>query len=143
MYALLQESHGLLRQGVSVDSISSLLSPWASALFEFLPPFIMKQIEMEKLLVHLVEAEFNRRLVLPWRLRVVILEEFNFHHPLCPFLLFPPHLLEAKKKVLSHISYHMLAAWFNGYMATLTFGLPIVASWTEPDITLFGGYDDC
>ena len=39
-----QEIHGLLRQGVSVDTISSQLSPWASALFEFLPPFIRKQV---------------------------------------------------------------------------------------------------
>lgn len=39
-----QEIHGLLRQGVSVDNISSQLSPWASALFEFLPPFIRKQV---------------------------------------------------------------------------------------------------
>ncbi|KAG5542693.1 hypothetical protein RHGRI_015723 [Rhododendron griersonianum] len=44
VYALLQEIHGLLRQGVSVDNISSQLSPWASALFEFLPPFIRKQL---------------------------------------------------------------------------------------------------
>ncbi|MCD7447881.1 hypothetical protein HAX54_035812 [Datura stramonium] len=43
VYALLQEIHGLLTQGVSADKISSQLSPWASALFEFLPPFIKKQ----------------------------------------------------------------------------------------------------
>ncbi|GMP40656.1 hypothetical protein CsSME_00011017 [Camellia sinensis var. sinensis] len=77
VYALLQEIHGLLSQGVSVDSISSHLSPWASALFEFMPPFIRKQlllylesddsaqlsqIETEKLLAFLVEAEMNKRL---------------------------------------------------------------------------------
>lgn len=39
-----QEIHGLIRKGVSVDNISSQLSPWASALFEFLPPFIRKQV---------------------------------------------------------------------------------------------------
>lgn len=39
-----QEIHGLLRQGVSAVNISSKLSPWASALFEFLPPFIKKQV---------------------------------------------------------------------------------------------------
>lgn len=39
-----QEIHGLLRQGVAVDKISSQLSPWASALFEFLPPFIRRQV---------------------------------------------------------------------------------------------------
>jgi len=39
-----QEIHGLLRQGVAVDKISSQLTPWASALFEFLPPFIRRQV---------------------------------------------------------------------------------------------------
>ncbi|GFQ00266.1 pyrophosphate--fructose 6-phosphate 1-phosphotransferase subunit alpha [Phtheirospermum japonicum] len=77
VYALLQEIFGLLREGVSADNISAQLSPWASALFEFLPPFIRKQlllhpesddsaqlsqIETEKLLAHLVEAEMNKRL---------------------------------------------------------------------------------
>ncbi|KAG5542695.1 hypothetical protein RHGRI_015723 [Rhododendron griersonianum] len=99
VYALLQEIHGLLRQGVSVDNISSQLSPWASALFEFLPPFIRKQlllfpesddsaqlsqIETEKLLAHLVEEEMNKR------------------------------------TVLGHICYHILAAGLNGYLATVT-----------------------
>ncbi|CAN4095509.1 unnamed protein product [Withania somnifera] len=77
VYSLLQEIHGLLRQGISADKISSQLSPWASALFEFLPPFIKKQlllhpesddsaqlsqIETEKLIAHLVETEMNKRL---------------------------------------------------------------------------------
>ncbi|KAF2310274.1 hypothetical protein GH714_007537 [Hevea brasiliensis] len=77
VYALLKEIHGLLRQGVASNNISSQLSPWASALFEFLPPFIKKQlllypesddsaqlsqIETEKLLAHLVEAEMSKRL---------------------------------------------------------------------------------
>ncbi|KAK7852535.1 pyrophosphate--fructose 6-phosphate 1-phosphotransferase subunit alpha [Quercus suber] len=77
IYALLKEIHSLLRQGISTDNISTQLSPWASALFEFLPPFIKKQlllypesddsaqlsqIETEKLLAHLVEAEMNKRL---------------------------------------------------------------------------------
>ncbi|KAJ0435732.1 putative diphosphate--fructose-6-phosphate 1-phosphotransferase [Helianthus annuus] len=44
VHALLQEIHSLLRRGVSVDKISTQLSPWASALFEFLPPFIRKQL---------------------------------------------------------------------------------------------------
>jgi len=38
-----QEIHGLLREGVAADKISTQLSPWSSALFEFLPPFIKKQ----------------------------------------------------------------------------------------------------
>lgn len=43
---ILQEIHGLQGQGVSVDNISSQLSPWASALFEFLPPFIRRQVPL-------------------------------------------------------------------------------------------------
>ncbi|RLM54323.1 pyrophosphate--fructose 6-phosphate 1-phosphotransferase subunit alpha-like [Panicum miliaceum] len=77
LYALLQEIHGLHNKGVSIENISSSLSPWASALFEFLPPFIRKQlllhpesddsaqlsqIETEKLLAQLVETEMNKRL---------------------------------------------------------------------------------
>nr|GEW46031.1 squamosa promoter-binding-like protein 12 [Tanacetum cinerariifolium] len=38
------EIHSLLREGVSADEISLQPSPWASALFEFLPPFIRKQL---------------------------------------------------------------------------------------------------
>ncbi|GJU85139.1 pyrophosphate--fructose 6-phosphate 1-phosphotransferase subunit alpha [Tanacetum coccineum] len=71
-YALLQEIHSLLREGVSADKISFQLSPWASALFEFLPPFIRKQLLLypksddsaqlsQKLLAELVEAEMNKR----------------------------------------------------------------------------------
>ncbi|CAH2036678.1 unnamed protein product [Thlaspi arvense] len=77
VYALLKEIHGHLRQGVAADKISTQLSPWSSALFEFLPPFIKKQlllhpesddsaqlsqIETEKLLAYLVETEMNKRL---------------------------------------------------------------------------------
>ncbi|GJT88142.1 hypothetical protein Tco_1069859 [Tanacetum coccineum] len=43
-YVVLQEIHSLLREGVSADKRSLQLSPWASALFEFLPPFIRKQV---------------------------------------------------------------------------------------------------
>jgi pyrophosphate--fructose-6-phosphate 1-phosphotransferase len=44
IHALLQEINDLLRQDVTVEHLSSKLSPWASALFEFLPPFIKKQV---------------------------------------------------------------------------------------------------
>ncbi|KAM0858475.1 hypothetical protein ACQ4PT_047797 [Festuca glaucescens] len=99
LYALLQEIHGLHDKGVSIENISSHLSPWASALFDFLPPFIRKQlllhpesddsaqlsqIETEKLLAQLVETEINKRLI------------------------------------LGHVSYHILAAGLSGYMATVT-----------------------
>ena len=40
----LQEIHGHLKQGVHIDDVPSELSPWASALFEFLPPFIRSQV---------------------------------------------------------------------------------------------------
>lgn len=40
----MQEIHGLLKEGVHADNISTQLSPWSSALFEFLPPFIKKQV---------------------------------------------------------------------------------------------------
>lgn len=43
-YLHLQEIHRLQREGVSADNISTQLSPWASALFEFLPLFIRKQV---------------------------------------------------------------------------------------------------
>jgi pyrophosphate--fructose-6-phosphate 1-phosphotransferase len=77
-YALLQEINSLLKQDVNVENISSHLSPWAAALFDFLPNFIKKQllldresdgsvqlsqIETEKLLAQLVETEMTRRSV--------------------------------------------------------------------------------
>lgn len=40
----MQEIHGLLKDGVDADKISTQLSPWSSALFEFLPPFMKKQV---------------------------------------------------------------------------------------------------
>ncbi|BFG30255.1 hypothetical protein CerSpe_165290 [Prunus speciosa] len=78
VYTLLREIRGLHRQ-VSADKISSQLSPRASALFEFLPLFIKKQvllwpesvdsaqlsqIETEKIIAHLVEVEMNKRLAM-------------------------------------------------------------------------------
>jgi hypothetical protein len=62
-------------QGVAADKIFVHLSPWASTLFEFLPPFIRRQlllytepddstqssqIETEKFLAYLVEGEINK-----------------------------------------------------------------------------------
>ncbi|CAN7074562.1 unnamed protein product [Brassica oleracea var. botrytis] len=40
----MHEIHGLLKEGVHADNISTQLSPWSSTLFEFLPPFIKKQL---------------------------------------------------------------------------------------------------
>ncbi|BAT98781.1 hypothetical protein LR48_Vigan06g148000 [Vigna angularis] len=134
VYALLKEIHGLLRQGVAVDKISSQLSPWASALFEFLPPFIrrqlllypesddsaqLSQIETEKLLAYLVEAEINKRL----KEGTYKGKKFN---AICHFFGYQARGSLPSKfdcdyaYVLGHICYHILAAGLNGYMATLT-----------------------
>ncbi|KAK9112370.1 hypothetical protein Scep_019889 [Stephania cephalantha] len=134
IYALLQEIHGLYREGVSGDNISSQLSPWASALFEFLPPFIktqlllrpesdnsaqLSQIETEKLLAHLVEAEMNKRL----KAGTYKGKKFN---AICHFFGYQARGSLPSKfdcdyaYVLGHISYHILAAGLNGYMATVT-----------------------
>ncbi|XVE56306.1 hypothetical protein DITRI_Ditri03aG0228100 [Diplodiscus trichospermus] len=134
VYALLKEIHGLLRQGVSAEKISSQLSPWASALFEFLPPFIRKQlllrpesddsaqlsqIETEKLLAHLVENEMNKRL----KAGTYKGKKFN---AICHFFGYQARGSLPSKfdcdyaYVLGHICYHILAAGLNGYMATVT-----------------------
>ncbi|KAK4484011.1 hypothetical protein RD792_011224 [Penstemon davidsonii] len=134
VYALLQEIHGLLRQGVSADNISTQLSPWASALFEFLPPFIRKQlllhpesddsaqlsqIETEKLLAHLVEEEMNKRL----KEGTYKGKKFN---AICHFFGYQARGSLPSKfdcdyaYVLGHIGYHIIAAGLNGYLATVT-----------------------
>ncbi|XP_021900763.1 pyrophosphate--fructose 6-phosphate 1-phosphotransferase subunit alpha isoform X2 [Carica papaya] len=134
VYALLKEIHGLLKQGVSVDNISSQLSPWAFALFEFLPPFIkrqlllqpesddsaqLSQIETEKLLAHLVEVEMNKRL----KEGTYKGKKFN---AICHFFGYQARGSLPSKfdcdyaYVLGHICYHILAAGLNGYMATVT-----------------------
>ncbi|KAJ0702062.1 putative diphosphate--fructose-6-phosphate 1-phosphotransferase [Helianthus annuus] len=134
VYALLQEIHSLLRRGVSVDKISTQLSPWASALFEFLPPFIRKQlllypesddsaqlsqIEIEKLLAELVEAEMNKR----QKEGSYKGKKFN---AICHFFGYQARGSLPSKfdcdyaYVLGHICYHILAAGLNGYMATVT-----------------------
>ncbi|CAO2817436.1 unnamed protein product [Amaranthus hypochondriacus] len=134
VYALLQEIHVLHREGVSAEKISSQLSPWASALFQFLPPFIRKQlllhpesddsaqlsqIETEKLLAHLVETEMNKRL----KEGTYKGKKFN---AICHFFGYQARGSLPSKfdcdyaYVLGHICYHILAAGLNGYMATLT-----------------------
>lgn len=134
VYALLKEIHGLLRQGVSADNISSQLSPWAYALFEFLPPFIRKQlllhpesdysaqlsqIETEKLLAFLVEEEMNKRT----KEGKYKGKKFN---AICHFFGYQARGSLASKfdcdyaYVLGHVCYHILAAGLNGYLATLT-----------------------
>ncbi|CAM8972262.1 hypothetical protein QQ045_029657 [Rhodiola kirilowii] len=134
IYALLQEIHSLHRQGVSVNKIPSQLSPWASALFEFLPVFIRKQlllhpesdnsaqlsqIETEKLLAYLVETEMNKRS----KEGTYKGKKFN---AICHFFGYQARGSLPSKfdcdyaYVLGHICYHILAAGLNGYMATIT-----------------------
>ncbi|KAM0858476.1 hypothetical protein ACQ4PT_047797 [Festuca glaucescens] len=134
LYALLQEIHGLHDKGVSIENISSHLSPWASALFDFLPPFIRKQlllhpesddsaqlsqIETEKLLAQLVETEINKRL-----------DEGTYKgkkfNAICHFFGYqargalPSNFDYDYAYILGHVSYHILAAGLSGYMATVT-----------------------
>ncbi|CAH8389974.1 unnamed protein product [Eruca vesicaria subsp. sativa] len=134
VYALLKEIHGLLREGVAADKISTQLSPWSSALFEFLPPFIKKQlllhpesddsaqlsqIETEKLLAYLVETEMNKRL----KEGTYQGKKFN---AICHFFGYQARGSLPSKfdcdyaYVLGHICYHILAAGLNGYMATVS-----------------------
>lgn len=134
LYALLQEIHGFHGQGISAEKISGHLSPWASALFEFLPLFIRKQlllhpesddsaqlsqIETEKLLAQLVETEMNKRL----KEGTYKGKKFN---AICHFFGYQARGSLPSKfdcdyaYVLGHICYHILAADLNGYMATVT-----------------------
>ncbi|GLT35302.1 hypothetical protein SLA2020_097690 [Shorea laevis] len=134
VYALLKEIHSLLRQGVPADNISSQLSPWASALLNFLPDFIRKQllldpesddsaqlsqIETEKLLAHLVATEINKR----HKEGKYKGKKFN---AICHFFGYQARGSLPSKfdcdyaYVLGHICYHILAAGLNGYMATVT-----------------------
>lgn len=41
---VMKEIHGLHRNGIPAEKISLHLSPWASALFEFLPHFIRREV---------------------------------------------------------------------------------------------------
>ncbi|XP_059636668.1 pyrophosphate--fructose 6-phosphate 1-phosphotransferase subunit alpha-like isoform X2 [Cornus florida] len=115
VYALLQEIHGLLKKGVSVDNISSKLSPWASALFEFLPPFIRKQL--------LLHPESDDSAQLSQKEGTYKGKKFN---AICHFFGYQARGSLPSKfdcdyaYVLGHISYHILAAGLNGYMATVT-----------------------
>ncbi|XP_061347705.1 pyrophosphate--fructose 6-phosphate 1-phosphotransferase subunit alpha-like [Gastrolobium bilobum] len=115
MYALLKEIHGLLRQGVAVDNISSHLSPWASALFEFMPPFIRKQL--------LLYPGSDDSAQLSQKEGTYKGKKFS---AICHFFDYQARGSLPSKfdcdygYVLGHICYHILAAGLNGYMATAT-----------------------
>ncbi|CAA0834898.1 Pyrophosphate--fructose 6-phosphate 1-phosphotransferase subunit alpha 1 [Striga hermonthica] len=133
VYALLKEIHGLLRQGVSAEKISAHLSPWASALFEFLPPFIRKQ-----LLLHPESDDSaqlsqvrkpNMSIVIILHLIVPVQKEGTYKgkkfNAICHFFGYQARGSLPSKfdcdyaYVLGH-SYHIIAAGLNGYMATVT-----------------------
>ncbi|KAG9452142.1 hypothetical protein H6P81_005046 [Aristolochia fimbriata] len=134
VHALLQEIHGLLKKGVTADNIARQLSPWASALYQFLPTFIRKQlilypdsdesaqlsqIETEKLLAQLIESEMNNRV----KNGGYNGKKFN---SICHFFGYQARGSLPSKfdcdygYVLGHVSYHLIAAGANGYMATVT-----------------------
>lgn len=143
VYALLEEIHGHMRQGVHVEDIPSQLSPWASALYEFLPPFIrsqfmlekesddsaqLSQIETEKLLVQLVETEMNRRT----KAGTYTGKKFN---AICHFFGYqargslPSNFDCDYAYALGQICYHLVGAGLNGYMATVTNLKQDVSEW--------------
>ncbi|KAI5436208.1 hypothetical protein KIW84_022609 [Lathyrus oleraceus] len=128
------EIQSLLQQGVAADKIYVHLSPWASALFEFPPPFIrrqlllytesdgsaqLSQIQTEKLLAYLVEAEINKC----QKEGTYKGKKFN---AICQFFGYQARGSLSSKfdsdyaYVLGHICYHILASVLKGYMATVT-----------------------
>jgi pyrophosphate--fructose-6-phosphate 1-phosphotransferase len=134
IHALLQEINDLLKQDVTVEKLSSKLSPWASALFEFLPPFIKKQllldresdgsvqlsqIETEKLLAQLVDREMTRRTAAG----IYKGKKFN---AICHFFGYqargslPSNFDCTYAYALGKVAFYLAEAGLNGYMATVT-----------------------
>ncbi|KAK3129819.1 hypothetical protein QOZ80_6BG0485110 [Eleusine coracana subsp. coracana] len=134
MYALMQEINVLYSNSVHSNDIPSHLSPWAAALFMFLPPFIrselllhqesdnsaqLSQIDTEQLLAHLVQAEMNKRM-----------KEGKYKgrkfSPVCHFFgcqargSVPSKFDCDYAYVLGHNCLQIVAAGLNGYMATVT-----------------------
>ncbi|KAK3133044.1 hypothetical protein QOZ80_6AG0531310 [Eleusine coracana subsp. coracana] len=134
MYALMQEINVLYSNNVHSNDIPSHLSPWAAALFMFLPPFIrselllhqesdnsaqLSQIDTEQLLAHLVQAEMNKRM-----------KEGKYKgrkfSPVCHFFgcqargSVPSKFDCDYAYVLGHNCLQIIAAGLNGYMATVT-----------------------
>ncbi|KAG0503391.1 hypothetical protein HPP92_003463 [Vanilla planifolia] len=150
--ALLQEIHSLQNEGVTTENISSHLSDKASTLFENLPSFIKKQvlssfsfdvfllfpesdnaaqlsqIEMEKLLAHLVDLEMSKRM-----------KEGTYKGKkfsgICHFLGFQtrgalPSQFDCNYAyALGHVCFYILAAGLSGYMAHITNSKNPVNKW--------------
>jgi pyrophosphate--fructose-6-phosphate 1-phosphotransferase len=142
-YALLQEINSLLKQDVSVENISSRLSPWAAALFDFLPIFIKKQllldresdgsvqlsqIETEKLLAQLVDTEMTRRT----KAGIYAGKKFN---AICHFFGYqargslPSNFDCNYAYTLGQTAYHLAQAGLNGYLATVSNLKQDVSQW--------------
>ncbi|WVZ64266.1 hypothetical protein U9M48_013814 [Paspalum notatum var. saurae] len=134
MYALIQEINNLHTNNVSEEDIPSQLSPWAAALFKFMPSFIrrelvlhqesdnsaqLSQIDTEQLLAHLVEAEMNKRT-----------KDGKYKgrkfSSVCHFFgsqargSLPSNFDCEYAYVLGHICMQLIAVGLNGYMATVT-----------------------
>uniref|UniRef100_A0A0D9XC75 Phosphofructokinase domain-containing protein n=1 Tax=Leersia perrieri TaxID=77586 RepID=A0A0D9XC75_9ORYZ len=134
MYALIQEINILHSNKVPENKIPSQLSPWATALYNYLPPFIrrelllhqdsdnsaqLSQIDTEQLLAHLVIEEMNKRT-----------KEGKYKgrkfSSVCHFFGYqargslPSNFDCDYAYVLGHICMHILAAGLNGYMAFAT-----------------------
>ncbi|KAL6536965.1 hypothetical protein OROMI_025499 [Orobanche minor] len=126
VYALLQK--------VSADNISTQLSPWASALFEFLPLFIRKQnllypesddsTQLSQASPYLVELEINKRTIYkgPTRARSSMLFVISLDIKLGVHC-------HRNSIVLGHIGYHIIAAGLNGYLATVNNLMNPVNKW--------------
>ena len=81
--SLIMELNDLFKHGVAAAEVAARLTPWSAALFGFLPPFVqgqlllerevhgsvqLSQVETERMLACLTEAELGRRSV-RWRAR--------------------------------------------------------------------------
>ncbi|OQU80257.1 hypothetical protein SORBI_3007G101800 [Sorghum bicolor] len=133
MYAIIQEINILHNNNVPVAEMSSQLSPWAAALFQFLPPFIrrelllhqesdnsaqLSQIDTEQLLAHLVETEMIKRT-----------KEGRYKgrkfSSVCHFFGYPargsiPSNFDCDYAyALGRISLHMITVGLTGYMASV------------------------
>jgi len=134
MYALIQEINVLYNNNVHTNGIPSKLSPWARALFTFLPPFIrselllhqesdnsaqLSQIDTEQLLAHLVAAEMEKRTKEGKYVGRKLSSVCHFFG--CQARGSLPSKFDCDYAyVLGHICLQIIAAGLNGYMATVT-----------------------
>eukprot|EP00897_Mesotaenium_endlicherianum_P000776 jgi/Mesen1/1069/ME000123S00242 len=143
VHALLGEINDLLRQNLQPEQVESKLSPWAAALFEFLPVYIqnqllldresdgsvrLSQIETEKLLAELVEVEMTRRT----KAGQYSGKKFNaithfFGYQARGSL--PSNFDCNYAYALGHTAAHLLSSGANGYLATVSNLKQPVSQW--------------